>query len=400
MKNITISLPTIHCESCVKLINMTLKDIPGIREKRFDIENRKLYLETDVSLSGETVAKAIREDAEYEANLESEENQDEWDSSDDDEASWSDSTQSHPPRAPSNEETPKHEWVALMQWQKWSESNSSMAILSIEWMHCSSCSSLIEKSLHHVSWVQEANVNFASEKAHIKYDPKRVTIGDLEKAVADAGYSAKIQGEGSFSETDKLKKDLTSWFRKFLAGAILSLPMVAFMVYDFVPRLPFERVIMPYSALISLILTTPVLFIIGREYFAGAWSALKMKTFNMFSLISIGTLVAYIYSLYSYFIYIEETGSIICNAWKVFRSEGKRKNFWSHRKTHGTHSENCQSQTRQYCHRYIDWCCRLWRYPGCKTRRPDSCWWRDHGWSLEYRRVDAYGWEYPRREKY
>lgn len=77
MKNITISLPTIHCESCVKLINMTLKDIPGIREKRFDIENRKLYLETDVSLSGETVAKAIREDAEYEANLESEENQDE-----------------------------------------------------------------------------------------------------------------------------------------------------------------------------------------------------------------------------------------------------------------------------------------------------------------------------------
>ena len=69
--------------------------------------------------------------------------------------------------------------------------------------------------------------------------------------------------------------------------------------------------IMPYSALISFFLATPVLFIIGREYFAGAWSALKMRTFNMFSLISIGTLVAYLYSLYSYGIYFSETGSII-----------------------------------------------------------------------------------------
>lgn len=178
-------------------------------------------------------------------------------------------------------------------------------------MHCTSCSSLIEKSLHHVSGVEEANVNFASEKAHIKYDPKKVTIGDLEKAVSDAGYVAVVQGKSTVSETDKRKKERTVWFHKFLAGAILSLPMVAFMIYDFVPRLPFERIIMPYSAIISLILATPVLFIIGREYFAGAWSALKMKTFNMFSLISIGTLVAYIYSLYSYFIYIQETGSII-----------------------------------------------------------------------------------------
>lgn len=68
---------------------------------------------------------------------------------------------------------------------------------------------------------------------------------------------------------------------------------------------------MPYSALISFFLATPVLFIIGKDYFSGAWSALKMRTFNMFSLISIGTLVAYIYSLYSFFTYLTETGSII-----------------------------------------------------------------------------------------
>jgi len=96
--------------------------------------------------------------------------------------------------------------------------------------------------------------------------------------------------------------------------------MVVFMIYDFIPRLPLENIVMPYSAIISLILTTPVLYIIGKEFFSGAWSALKMKTFNIFSLISIGILVAYIYSIYSYFIYFNETGSIKNS------SEIKRKN--------------------------------------------------------------------------
>lgn len=83
MKNITISLPTIHCESCIKLIGMTLKNIPGIHEKQFDLEQRKLSLKTESTVSGEAIAKAIREDAEYEANLESEE--EESDGEDDDE---------------------------------------------------------------------------------------------------------------------------------------------------------------------------------------------------------------------------------------------------------------------------------------------------------------------------
>lgn len=68
---------------------------------------------------------------------------------------------------------------------------------------------------------------------------------------------------------------------------------------------------MPYTALIAGLLTTPILFVIGRDFYAGAWSALKMKTFNMYSLISIGTIVAYLFSLYSYIVYFGETGSIL-----------------------------------------------------------------------------------------
>lgn len=77
MKKVTISLPTIHCESCVKLIGMTLKNIPGIKDKNFNIEKRELYLKIDATTTGEAIAKAIREDAEYEASVTSEEDEEE-----------------------------------------------------------------------------------------------------------------------------------------------------------------------------------------------------------------------------------------------------------------------------------------------------------------------------------
>lgn len=73
MKKAHISLPTIHCESCTKLIGMTLKTIPGIRKQDFSIENRTLDIEFDHSTSGQAIVSAIVEDAGYEAKLESEE---------------------------------------------------------------------------------------------------------------------------------------------------------------------------------------------------------------------------------------------------------------------------------------------------------------------------------------
>jgi Cu+-exporting ATPase len=87
--------------------------------------------------------------------------------------------------------------------------------------------------------------------------------------------------------------------------------MVVFMVLDFVRFPQYEGFIMPYSAIISLLLATPIVFFIGREFFSGAWSALRMKTANMYSLIAIGTFTAYAYSLYSYVVYFIQTGSLI-----------------------------------------------------------------------------------------
>lgn len=181
------------------------------------------------------------------------------------------------------------------------------SVLDIDGMHCSSCAALIEKSLQDVPGVRTANVQFASEKAHVTYDPEKTSEESLETAVKAAGYGLRKQSRHS----KKHDRSMSPWGIKCVWSALLSLPMAAFMAYDFFPRLPYGTAIMPYAAIISLALSTPVLFVIGKDFFSGAWAALKMRTTNMFSLISIGTLVAYSYSLYSYFQYVRETGSVI-----------------------------------------------------------------------------------------
>ena len=191
------------------------------------------------------------------------------------------------------------------------DSTSQVAYLEISGMHCSSCASLIERSLTKTKGVQEANVNFATSKARVKFDTKLATLKNLKEAVKSAGYRAEVPSEtSSKSETEKRSLEIKYWFTKFIAGLVLSLPMLFFMVYDFVPNLPFARTIMPISGLISLILATPVQFWVGNNFIQGAISAFKMKTFSMDSLIAIGTLTAFVYSTFEYVAYFVNTGSV------------------------------------------------------------------------------------------
>lgn len=168
--------------------------------------------------------------------------------------------------------------------------------------------------------MNDANVNFASEKARIKYNPGSTTKEQLQKAILDAGY---IATEVSASGTDNISHmkrgaEVKKWKMRVITAGILTLPLALFMVFDFVRIPKYEVFIMPYMAIVSLILATPVLFFIGKEYFLGAWSALCMRTANMYSLIAIGTLTAYLYSLYSYAVYFSQTGSLIgVNGMKV-----------------------------------------------------------------------------------
>lgn len=189
---------------------------------------------------------------------------------------------------------------------------SERTSLIISGMHCSSCASIIERQLKKVTGVSEAKVNFASEKASVMFDSSLAKVGDLVSAVEKSGYKAILANEeDSKTQSIRQESEIKQQWNKFLVSFILSSPMIYFMFLDFFAFLPGGKLLFPYIGIISFILSTPVQFIIGNSFYKGMMSALKMRTFNMDSLIAIGTSVAYFYSAVNFIRYFALTDSLI-----------------------------------------------------------------------------------------
>ena len=183
--------------------------------------------------------------------------------------------------------------------------------LSLYGMHCSSCANIIERSLKKLPGVKRANVNFAAEKAAIVFDGSQVKTDVLINAVSKAGYKAElVNSKDSEYDHKKREHEIKSYRDRFWFSFALSLPMLYFMLLDFF-AIPGKLAVLPYVGIISLILTIPIQFVVGAGFYKGMWSSLKMKTFNMDSLIAIGTSTAFIYSLVNFINYFIKTGSII-----------------------------------------------------------------------------------------
>jgi Cu+-exporting ATPase len=182
-------------------------------------------------------------------------------------------------------------------------------------MHCASCSALITRKLKKTKGVEDASVNLATAKARVKFDSAQVHEHDLINAVKAAGYGAEVHDPHSHHGVDLDRKrqedEIANYRTKFLTGLVLSLPMLGFMVLSFFPNAALHEALMPYMGIVSLILATPVQFWLGSGFMKGFWSSLRMFTFSMDSLIAIGTLTAYFYSLYNLIVHVIINGTII-----------------------------------------------------------------------------------------
>jgi copper-(or silver)-translocating P-type ATPase len=191
------------------------------------------------------------------------------------------------------------------------KNSNARVSLSLSGMHCSSCAGLIERALKKTSGVKQANVNLAAEKALITYDESAIGPKDLVAAIKRAGYGAELV-DAKDTEYDARKRDaeIKSYKNRFWVSLAFSLPMMYFMLLDFFKWLPGAN-FSPYFGIISLILTIPVQFIIGSTFYKGFWASLKMKTFNMDSLIAIGTSTAFFYSAFNFAMYVIAKHSVI-----------------------------------------------------------------------------------------
>jgi P-type Cu+ transporter len=171
------------------------------------------------------------------------------------------------------------------------------AEFDITGMTCAACSARIEKGLNKLDGVVRANVNLALEKATVEFNGSALSPGDIIKKVENLGYGAHLKEE-SKETADHRQKEIEKQTKKFIFAAILSFPLLWAMVGHF----SFTSFIWVPDAFmnpwVQLALATPVQFIIGAQFYIGAYKALKNKSANMDVLVALGTSAAYFYSLY------------------------------------------------------------------------------------------------------
>jgi P-type Cu+ transporter len=167
--------------------------------------------------------------------------------------------------------------------------------LPVHGMTCASCANRIERKLNKLEGVQ-ASVNYATETAAVEFDPARVAPEDLVGAVEAAGYQATLPVPPTGGDTPAAagEDDATRSLRLRLLGATaLSVPLLAISM---IPALQFE-----YWQWLALQLATPVVLWAGWPFHRAAWQNLKHATATMDTLISVGTLAAWAWSVVALF---------------------------------------------------------------------------------------------------
>lgn len=278
-----------HCASCEMLINEEVGGLPGVLSVKTNAKEGICRVTGDVT--DEAVIAAIKiagYDAVPDALL----------------------AETDPVIQSENKLPPQTSFASIKNASESESEKKATFILS--GMHCTSCAGVITKSIEKLPGVDDAQVSFAAEKAHVTFDPRQTNEAAIIAQIKKAGYRAEIAGTANpDEERARRHQEIKSYWNKFIIGAILSLPMLYFMFLDFFSLLPGRAFLLPLVGIVSFVLATPVQIFLGAGFYKGFWSSLRMKTFNMDSLIAIGTSTAFIYSVVNFLVYAFANNSVL-----------------------------------------------------------------------------------------
>ena len=161
-------------------------------------------------------------------------------------------------------------------------------------MSCAACATRVDKTLNCQPGVQEASVNYASATVQVTYDADECSPLVLKAAVQSAGYDLLIASkEEAEDEAEKARQARYESLKKRTVWAIvLAVPiMVLGMAWMHVH----------WVNVVVWLLSTPVVFVLGRGFFISAWKQLKHGTCNMDTLVALSTGIAYVFSVFNLF---------------------------------------------------------------------------------------------------
>ncbi len=174
--------------------------------------------------------------------------------------------------------------------------------LPILGMTCANCVANVERSLQKVDGVLDATVNYANEKALVRYAPGAVTRAELVAAVRRGGYdvvepkAGEETAEPEDAEAAAREAEIRHQYHRLIVGALFTIPLfVISMGRDF--DLIGQWAHAGWVNWLLLALATPVQFYVGYDYYTGAYKSLRNGSANMDVLVVMGTSVAYFYSI-------------------------------------------------------------------------------------------------------
>jgi Cu+-exporting ATPase len=234
-KQTTLQITGMTCATCAGTVEKSLSDVPGVLKANVNLATEKATVEYSPSLASEKAMVNAIADAGYGVV-------------------------------------------------------TSEVTLGLIGMTCVNCAQTIEKALRDVDGVICASINFAAEKAIIRYNPETVTLAALKKAVSDAGYQAVFTSELA-GDSEREARERESRRLKMLLIFSFSLAIPTFILSMVTP--------LGHSVnnLVLLALATPVQFFVGWQFFVGTYRAIRNRRANMDTLIALGTSAAYIYSV-------------------------------------------------------------------------------------------------------
>ncbi|MEK7582833.1 MAG: heavy metal translocating P-type ATPase [Patescibacteria group bacterium] len=187
-------------------------------------------------------------------------------------------------------------------------------IYRVKGMHCASCSSIIEKAFKKVDGVEAAEVNYATEKAKVSFDPTKTNPQELSKQIEHLGYSLMVKSAADMHMSpdehaehmglNQSKEDKLSEIADMRTKVISVIPLAVFSILLMAWDMLIQFEVVPEMAVIWKeffhhlipLFATYTLLVVGKPYLLGFYRFLRYGKANMDTLIGIGTSVAFLYS--------------------------------------------------------------------------------------------------------
>jgi len=158
-------------------------------------------------------------------------------------------------------------------------------------MTCAGCAASVQSMIAAQPGVNAAEVNYATQSVHVTYQPSLIRPQVFQAALQGIGYDLILDQEKGSEQQEEVQSAQYHTLKKRSMGAgILTLPIVIIGMF-------FME--MPYGNIIMLLLTTPVLFLFGRNFFSNAWKQARHGRANMDSLVALSTGIAYLFSVFN-----------------------------------------------------------------------------------------------------